>query len=225
MTTRFAHTSFALALACCVGLTAGCAPKKPAPEARAAMAQAEAPQMTPEQMQAAFEKASTVNENHRVLDPLVGKWKVTSKFWMQPGAPAEESTATATYRWILGGRFLQQDYSGKFQGKPFTGVGTYGYNTVGEKYESTWVDSMGTQIMKSEGTISPAKDVITFHSRFDCPMVNGPRETTATLTIADKNRHVYEMFDKAPDGTNVKSMELVFTRDTGKKASKAKAAK
>ncbi len=72
--------------------------------------------------------------------------------WKAPEAKPEGSSGTSTFKMILGGRYLQQDFKGKVMGQSFTGLGLMGYNNLSKKYESIWLDSMGTAMMKGEGT-------------------------------------------------------------------------
>ena len=68
------------------------------------------------------------------------------------GAPAMEETGTATRTMALGGRVLVEDVKSTMMGMPFTGHGMMGYDNVTGKYWSTWMDSMSTGMMMSEGT-------------------------------------------------------------------------
>ena len=45
-----------------------------------------------------------------------------------PNAPEEKSTAEVTREWILGGRFLQENYNDNSEKHPFTGMGIIGYD-------------------------------------------------------------------------------------------------
>lgn len=50
-----------------------------------------------------WKEFATPNENHRVLDALVGDWDYTVKWWMSPDAKPEVSTGTSEIEWIMGG--------------------------------------------------------------------------------------------------------------------------
>ncbi len=169
-------------------------------------------EITPEQMQEAMAKASHIGENHRKLDPLVGTYKTEAKFWMKPGQAPQLATGTAEFKWILGGHYLMQEYKSSFQGEPFNGEGVIGYSNLNNRYESTWIDSMGTEIMKSQGGANTDGSVITFNGQFECPLTKGPMKTREILTMT-KDRHVFEMFHPALDGSGeFKAMEIVYER-------------
>src|SRR5438874_2282495 len=100
-------------------------------------------------MMAAWMKYMTPSEGHKALDGMVGTFdaKVTST--MMPGQPPVESTGTDESMWIMGGRYIQEKFSGNFMGQPFTGMGITGYDNAKKQYFGTWIDSMGTGLMLS----------------------------------------------------------------------------
>ena len=87
------------ALALCTSALFADEPKKPADDMQKA------------QMEA-WMKASTPGDAHKKLDGMVGSWNVTVKSWMQPGAPPMESTGSAVNAWVLGGRWMEEKFTG-----------------------------------------------------------------------------------------------------------------
>jgi hypothetical protein len=71
---------------------------------------------TPEQAQqgmAVWQQMSQPSLYHKRLEYFLGDWTVTTRMSPQgPNAPAQESQGTATYRWLMDGRWLAQDASG-----------------------------------------------------------------------------------------------------------------
>ena len=53
---------------------------------------------------------------------------------------------------ILGDRVMVEEVKSQMMGQPFTGHGMSGYDNVSDKYWATWIDSMSTGVMTSEGT-------------------------------------------------------------------------
>ena len=82
---------------------------------------------------------------------MVGSWNVTVKSWMAPGQPPMESTGTAMNAWVLGGRWMEEKFTGSFMGMPFNGIGYTGYDNIRHTYTATWMDSMSTSMMTSSG--------------------------------------------------------------------------
>lgn len=182
-------------------------PSKPATPAPAAAAQ---PEM--EDMMKAVMEAGTPGKEHKLLDPMAGKWTVKAAFWMDPGAPPMEMDAKATNEWIMGGRFLKMSYAGEFMGAPFEGMGLTGFNNISGQFETLWLDNMGTGIMTGFGSVSADGKTFTFHSEYDDPMSGSRKKTREVIVIDSKDQHTMMSYEILPDGAEQKTMKLVYTR-------------
>jgi hypothetical protein len=165
------------------------------------------------QMMEMMKKYATPSDQHRRLEPLVGMWQWTSQFWMQPGAAPESSAGKATYSWAHGGRYIMQDVQGEAMGMPFAGTGVMGYDRFNEEYFSVWFDNMSTGYMSSTGRCDASGKVFTMEGTYD-DYWSGQKDkwSKSVLRIDGPDKHTLTMFDKAPDGTEYKSFELVYTR-------------
>ncbi len=161
---------------------------------------------------AKMKEFSTPGEGHRVLDPLVGQWQYAMKWWMTADATPQESTGSSQAKWILDGHFLQEDVTGMSMGQPFTGMGVTGYDNLKKKYDSIWLDNMGTGMMISDGSYDAANKTLTFKGTFSCPIENGPRTSRGVLKITGDDSHTYEMYMTDKDGKEFKAMEITYTR-------------
>lgn len=163
--------------------------------------------MTPEMM-----KLMAPGENHKALTNVVGKFNYTMKWWMTPDAKAEESKGTSTSKWVLNGRFVQQEVKSKMNGQEFNGLGFTGYDNVKGEYQSTWMDSMGTGMMVSTGTMG-GTNTLTSTGSFACPMT-GEKDKwfRSELKVTNKNEHTFAMFGKTPEGKEFKTMEINYKR-------------
>jgi hypothetical protein len=169
-------------------------------------------QEKPDPAMEAMIKAGTPGESHKLLEPLAGSWDVAGKFWMQPDAPPTESPSTCQRKWILGGRFLQEDVQGTFMDMPFQGLGFVGYDNVKKAYVSTWMDSMSTCIATSSGTADPSGKRFNFKGEYSDPATGKDKKTRTVITIDSKDKHKMEMFETGPDGKEQKSLEMVLSR-------------
>lgn len=158
----------------------------------------------------AMAKAGTPGEAHKKLEPLAGSFDAKSRSWMDPSKPPEESSATSVRKWVLGNRFLQEDYSGTFMGQPFTGIGYQGYDNVNKRYVGSWMDTMGTAMMTSTGSMSGK--VLKSTSAMTDPVTGKSGKYTMTVNIADNDHHTLEMWGPDAAGKNVKWMEISYTR-------------
>lgn len=165
-----------------------------------------------EEMVEKAEAASTPGIAHHALEPLVGDWNAEVKTWMTPNAEPAISTGTAKSTWAPKGRFVQQEFSGKFMGQPFHGISFTGYDNVREKYRSVWIDDMSTTMVVSEADADGGGRVITLGGSYACAMTGEKDKTTTQIyRILGPDKHVFEMHDPAR-GEHSKVMEITYIR-------------
>jgi hypothetical protein len=159
----------------------------------------------------AYMKAGTPGAPHKAMAATAGTYDVKSKSWQAPGGPAMEETGTATRSMALDGRVLMEDFKGSMMGMPFNGHGMRGYDNVTGKYWGTWMDSMSTGMMVSEGTCD-AKNTCTFTGTWNDPIKKGPVKSRMTSRWTSATTEVFEMYGPGKDGKEFKMMELTYTR-------------
>ena len=159
----------------------------------------------------ALMKAATPGEFHKKLNPLVGEFDFTVKYWMDPSKPPSESKGTSSGKWIMGNRYLLQTAKGDFGGMPFEGAGVTGYDNLQKKYVYSWVDNMGTGIMTAQGSIDESGKVLTFHNEVIDPTINQKVKGKDVTTFVDENTIKTEFF-KLSGGKEVKVMEINYKR-------------
>jgi hypothetical protein len=164
------------------------------------------------QMQEYMQKYASPGEHHKHLAMLAGRWNTVTKFWPAPGAPATESPGTAEHKMLLGGRYLQTTYQGSFMGMDFRGMGIAGYDNFKQKYVESWIDSMGTMVMISEGTCDGTGKTRTVTAQFDDPMTGKPTTMRSVYRISDADHYTLDMYSKVPDGKEFLSFQIVHTR-------------
>jgi hypothetical protein len=181
--------------------------KKPAKPAKTTD---QAPAMDEKAMMEAWAKVATPGDAHKWLEPVVGTWDAKITMWMAPGAPPQESTGTSENRWVLGGRFVEQRYEGNFMGQPFSGLGYTGYDNYKKKYVGTWMDTMGTMIMTSQGDAAGKSLAMT--STIDDIMTGKATTVKSEVKILAPDHHIMEMWGPDPTGKQYKTMEIHYTR-------------
>ena len=165
------------------------------------------------EMMKAWQEASTPGAEHTMLKGLIGDWKVATKSWQSEGSAPEETVGSSTFKSILGGRFIQQDFKGKMMGQPYEGTGMMGYNNVTKKFESTWHDSLSTASMHLEGTFDPSTKIISEAGEFQCPVKKINQKMRSEFKFIDKNNVTFAMY--MPDmvsGKEIKGMEQIYKR-------------
>lgn len=172
---------------------------------------AKAPNMK-ELMMQYMTKYGPPGPEHKFLEPLVGTWTAKTKMWMDANDPPIESDGILTRRAILGGRFVQEDYSGNMMGQQFQGIGTMGYDRAKGKYVATWIDNMNTAIMDSKGKYDESAKSFTFKSNETCPITNQPVEMRDIVQIISPDEQKMTMYRKMGDSPEMKCMEITLTR-------------
>jgi hypothetical protein len=173
------------------------------------------------QMMAMMMEMAKPGENHKLMEDSIGQWSYKTKFWMSPdpSVPPGESGGTAITKSIMGGRYFQTDHTGKFEmpgadGKmmamEFKGMSIDGYDNAKKKYVSSWVDNMGTGIMRSEGTYDASAKTITYVSEYE-PVPGMSTKVREVLKLEDKDHHTMTFFEDR-GGKEVKTMEIAYSR-------------
>lgn len=167
-----------------------------------------------DEMMKKWMEVSTPGDSHKKMDDLVGTWDATVSTWMEgPGKPPTVTKGTSEQKWVLGGRFIQQEMKGEMMGMPFNGMGLMGYDNFNKKYTFVWVDNSSTQMSTSEGTIDPSGKVFTYYGKMDEPMTGEHGKTVKYVSrIVSKDKNVFEIHDLSIPEPNTKVMEIVYTR-------------
>lgn len=90
------------------------------------------------------DKKTKTSPELQLLMSTCGKYTVKTRF----SGDEAPGTAEATRTPILDGTFLLEMYNQDYQGMAFVGQGMFGFN--GDIYQSTWVDSMSSQMYFSQ---------------------------------------------------------------------------
>ena len=168
-------------------------------------------QMDMEAMMEAYKKLAMPGEPHKLFASLAGSWTTHNKEWMEPGKPPKETTGSAEMKMLLGGRFLQQEFTGEMMGAPFSGIGIDAYDNLRKKYVTVWMDTMGTGIFIMEGDASPDGKTITLNGQHEMPG-GGQMSHRAVWTILDKNKFTFVMYGTHPGEKERKVMEITYIR-------------
>ncbi len=146
--------------------------------------------------------------HHAELDRLAGSWTVAVTFKLGPGAEYQ-STATSEAKWILGGRFLQQQYKNE---SGLEVLQFLGYDNQKERFFEIKMDNMETGLLRTEGAISPDGNVITnYGDRID-PLSGMAGKLRTVTTIVDHDHYTVEWYLTGPGGPEEKIVTMKHTR-------------
>ncbi len=156
-----------------------------------------------------------LGEEHRQLARLVGEWKVEAKsYYANPDQP-ETSEGTATFRLLMGGRYLQQNFRGQFGGRSYRGMGVSGYDNAKKKFIGMWIDNMGTGMLTTEGAYNEETHELVETGVASSP--SGEEKMKMVSRYVDDDQFTFTMYTVQPNGKEVKSMEMIYTRQGDQK--------
>ena len=163
-----------------------------------------------QEIQKKMETLGTPGAGHKALEAFIGSWKAEVKCWYEKDGPPQITQGTAKNRWILNGRFLEEEFHGEMMGKPFTGTTIMGYDNFRQAYNMVWISDIQTATFCSEGKGEQGNKVITLEGKADCP-ASGRKNIIikSVLRVLSPDKHVFEMHD-TDEGR--KTMEITYTR-------------
>lgn len=156
----------------------------------------------------------TPGDVHKMMASWDGKWDCEVTMWHAAGAPPELSKGTASNKMVMGGRYQVGSFTGNMMGQPFEGISTLAYDNNKKVFISTWIDNMGTGMMKLEGPWDEASKSITLSGTCVDPSSGTGKEMAVreTMRIIDDKTQIMEMFGPGNDGKEFKMMEIKYTR-------------
>jgi hypothetical protein len=147
---------------------------------------------------------------HEILKADVGVWDAVVEMFMAPGQPPATSKGVETNT-LMGGLWLVTEFKGDMMGSPFEGRGMSGYDSLKKKYVGTWVDTMSVGIATVESTYDAATK--TLSGTMEAPDMTGKvSRMKETVVYKDPNTRVFTMFNTGPDGKDVPTMRITYTR-------------
>jgi hypothetical protein len=154
----------------------------------------------------------TPGDVHKMMASWNGTWNGEVTMWMAPDAPPQTSKCMTVNKMAMGGRYQISTNTGNMMGMPFEGMGTMGYDNFKKTFSSTWIDNMGTGVMKLEGPWDEATKSITLKGKSMDPMMMKEVDVWEKFTVVDDNTQMMEMYGSGSDGKDFKTMEIKLTR-------------
>jgi hypothetical protein len=161
---------------------------------------------------AKWQRYMTPGEMHRMMAKWDGNWNVEITMWMDTSTAAQSATGKVENKMIMNGLYQISKYSGDIMGMPFEGQGTTGFDNHRGLFETTWIDNMGSGIIKLEGFWNGANKTINLKGRMVDPSTATIKSIRQTIKIIDDNTQIMEMFTREPDGKEFKTMQIKYTR-------------
>lgn len=159
----------------------------------------------------AWQKAMTPGPQHAELAEQAGEWSYSVTMWQEPGAEPTTLNGVALKRMIMGGRFLEEELSGEFMGRPFRGFGITGYDNVTKELVGIWLDNAGTGIGVYTGS-EDRNGVHSYTSTTHDPASGKPLRMRSVGRTIDHDHHTFESYVTMPDGSEHLHMRVEYTR-------------
>ena len=140
----------------------------------------------------------TPGDMHKMMASWNGKWKTDMTVWMEPGKDPQKTTGTGENKMIMNGLYQTSTYKSNMMGMAFEGLSTTGYDKHKKVFEATWVDNMGSGIMKMSGPWDEANKTITLTGKMTDPASGQEMDYKQIMKVVDDNTHVMEMFGPGP---------------------------
>ena len=154
----------------------------------------------------------TPGKEHEFLKARVGRWKMANRQWTAPDQDPIETSMVTEYELAMGGRYLlQRVLPMDYNGMPFEARGFIGYDNGKKSFVSSWIDSFGTGIATGSG--KRTENGIEWIWTLTDPITGTESKMRAVETILSKDQFRFDMFSVLPDGTELKSMEQIGTRE------------
>jgi hypothetical protein len=147
---------------------------------------------------------------HKQMASLAGSWDVAVTYVIE--GKEHKGTAKCEAKWILDGRFLQQDYKSTLQGKPFAVLQLLGYDNQKKKTIEIMMDNLSTGMLHNEGSIDGDGKVITNEGEMSDRAAGKVVNLRTVTTIIDPDHYTLEWFNSGKDGAFEKTVSMLHTR-------------
>ena len=154
----------------------------------------------------------TSGSPHHFLSQLAGGWTGTSKLWLEPDKLADESPVMGSIQLILEGRFAIYLYQGSIEDEAQHGMFTFGYNTITDQYEASWVDSFhnNTAIMFCVGNATD--NGFSVLGSYPDPTEGPDWGWRTEVELVDRDHLIITAYNISPEGEEAKATEAKLTR-------------
>ena len=151
---------------------------------------------------------------HKLLGTMIGEFDTTMRVYMMPGKPPMESKGTATSRWLIDGKWLATEWTGKMMGAKMNGFGIMGFDNHKKKFISMSVDNLNHFMQHSEGVVCDrsGKVIVTYGHMDEFLMGEHDKQVKYVTRLLSADKHVYEVWDLGIGESGRKVVEITAVR-------------
>lgn len=165
-------------------------------------------------MMKAWQDFATPGPEHAWMAESAGTWVCDSvKQWMDPSQPPSTASATDVVSMTMNGLYQVTDFSSTMMGMPMQGHGLMGYDKMKKKFVLSWVDNMGSGIVRMEGDYDKSTKTLSMAGKQSDPGRNMETDIRQELKFHDDGTYTMSMYGTGHDGkSEQKFMEGTFRR-------------
>ncbi len=164
-------------------------------------------------MMQAWTDFATPGAEHTWMAKHAGTWVADSVLqWMDPSQPPMVSKATEEVKMIINGLYQITDFSGTMMGQPMQGHGIMGFDKMKKKFVLSWIDNMGSGIVRMEGSYDEATKTLSMAGKQSDPSMKAETDIRQELKFHDDNSYTMTMYGTGHDGKEAKFLEGTFKR-------------
>jgi Protein of unknown function (DUF1579) len=165
-------------------------------------------------MMQAWMDFATPGPEHAWMAKQAGTWVCDSvSQWMDPSQPPTKAKATDVISMGLNGLYQMTDFSSNMMGQPMNGKGLMGFDKMKKKFVLSWVDNMGSGIVRMEGTYDEATKILNMMGKQSDPGSKTETDIRQELKFHDDNSYTMAMYGTGHDEkSEQKFMEGTFKR-------------
>lgn len=166
---------------------------------------------SPHDLLKALAEAGKPGAEHQKLQPFVGDWTFTLKVWTDPSQPPAEVKGTVERKWILGGRFIQENVQGQCDGKTFEGMGLLGYDSIQKKFTAVRACGLCGTISHGLAACDGNGTKFVCDKEECCPLTGQKVQGRDEILVQGNDRIVMNTY-RTVRGQETKTMEMVSIR-------------
>lgn len=156
-------------------------------------------------------EAGRPGPEHAKLQPLIGNWTFTLSMWTDPSQPPATVTGTVERKWVMGGRFVQENVRGQSGGESFEGLGMWGYDSQQKKFSITRTCGFCGKTSQDLAALDASGKKFTYATEEACPLSGELVKGRDEVVFESPDRIVCNVY-KTLNGQEAKVMEIVTVR-------------
>ncbi len=133
------------------------------------------------------------SDEHKLLQKLAGEWDYTTTMWPQPGVEPMEFIGKSSGKMILGGRFLQGEFTLEAGEMSAAGLFIMGFDRRHEEYTYVGFDSWGTYWISAAGKFDEESSSITMYGEYDDPVLGYTQQYDLVVTFTSDDTWTFEV--------------------------------